>query len=1119
MASKVKNKKGEGSDSESDDEEENEKIEGISKKVSTLGGTKPPTATSQRTPKDSANLGSEPNDVLSHSTPKPFETARPSHQSRTLASGLKNSGVTEEETVPQSATGSQLQPGNASANDPTLKNRSSRKSEEDGSQKFQGSYLKEELTPETTKQGSKALHNDNAGSSQKLSGSKSSNTVGLVEENAPPNLGDSKVAESLNAEAAEYGTRDREGSGSEKRGSGEKSKASSRLSKNGQLAPSGSLPGSKRPSNPSSQKQSITNASGQDKTSFLDGSARPSNNYGVPKLEIDKSGSDQGLDKPPEPSGAGSQKDDVPNDSYADEEFEEQDQFPRYSEVSQGTIETMGRPIPKPSMAYTQERGREYMVPYDASIANMEAEPPDSEFDLAETIYRRKSNQTSSNEEQETGIDDNPSFRAQRNSKKDTTKSTHVEMPKGSNHFGGMLPVADKEPSLTDYDIVENKNEPETLGEEGIIEPSTHLDPEQIDEDLEQEAMDAPETSEDRKTGDLDTDGNRIPTHLPTLTKSGGFEGMSQPSGTQPEGTLGQITGETLEAEEPEPKQIGTPGSMPGSSRLTPGSKVSGLQPQTSGSKVSQTEGVSSNTQPKPSWEDGNQSTPKSSGISGQPPGVPSRPSQTSKKAPLGSQPQDPTKVSVITSNNRQPESSVSETPKTTQRSSRAKKDPEPTKPAGPTIDELVAQWLKEIPNPASLKKTDDRIYRLQDIATRINKKYARGDFQCRVDFHADRTGRNSVKRPSTYPYELEESGRKVITSTSVFESLELVFEEAIQYVVDNHIDYTNTNFSRNLGEDMENIHYFENQKKKSRKAGSKGSRRSSFQHTESQASDRLRNSLFNADAISQRKSRMSKSSVDLSGNTGFLNDEMSSYCSNTKIMPNQASYKEKDRLKAIFNFVRIQIKHSRMLDTAYFLCLSSNEEFTVQNFWSRYLGNIALQSNFYRTWSLILLERLTEFSFSCESQPLEVGDLLVTLTKSEMYKKIIMDSFGKCIGTPGESMEDFLDTVFPSPGNPPVKDILDKGKLKCCGTYELFLVQYLCHCVYLQRLAILSLPYQILDLLTFSLRTSDRELVNLQEALNESLICLAIANFAHSTQFSRNNFEDLFKSKENPVR
>ncbi len=425
------------------------------------------------------------------------------------------------------------------------------------------------------------------------------------------------------------------------------------------------------------------------------------------------------------------------------------------------------------------------------------------------------------------------------------------------------------------------------------------------------------------------------------------------------------------------------------------------------------------------------------------------------------------------------------------------KLDPEKVKCA-----EMIEKWLEQLPNPESMKKADERILRLQDIATRINKKYAQGEFQCRIDFNANKPGRNSIKRPSTYPFEQEKSGRKVILSDYVFESLDLIFEDSLGHVIDNQLDLTDANFSRNMMEDIEHIHAFE-----------KGT------EADVLTSNKERSAMARSRIASSRMSTGRSSEMTNAGGSG-IDGIGGSYCSNTTTEQNQATGKEKERLKAIFNFVRIQIKHSRMLDLAHFLCHCCTSEFSHIKFWDQFLGKIELQSNFYRTWSLILLERLQEFCFACENQACQLGDLVITLTKSSLYKEIILDSFGMCDATPGEAMENFLDRLFPSPGNPPTKDCLDQSKMVCCPTYQLFLVQYLCHCVYLQRLAILSLPYQILDLLTFSLRTTDQELVNLQEALNESLVCLSIANFAHSSQSSRKAFFDLYApDKIYPVR
>ena len=418
-----------------------------------------------------------------------------------------------------------------------------------------------------------------------------------------------------------------------------------------------------------------------------------------------------------------------------------------------------------------------------------------------------------------------------------------------------------------------------------------------------------------------------------------------------------------------------------------------------------------------------------------------------------------------------------------------------------------VKEWLSAPPNEETLKKPDDRIKKLQDAATRVNKKYAKGTFQCRIDFNAEKPGRNSIKRPSTYPFELQETGRKVVTSKGIFETLDHVFEESIQFVIDHNVDLENASFSRNMMEDMENLHFYDNEQKTKRSQVEKG--RYSFTLNEG----------------------LKKSTESLNKSTSTSSDDMSkssdhndnqpegSYSSNTRTVPNHVTRKEKDRLRAIFNFVRIQIKHSRMLELCHYLCHCSTEEFYGHKFWHHLLGDIAMQANFYRTWTTVLLERLIEFSYSCESQLLEVGDLLVSFTKSVIYKQIIMEAFGHSKSEPGEFMEAFIEEIFPNPGSPPERHVLDKQKIKCCGVYELFLVQYLCHCVYLQRLAVLSLPYQILDLLTYSTRTTDREIVNLQEALNESLVCLSIAHFVNSIQKSKKKFdEDFGKDKKNPV-
>ena len=894
-----------------------------------------------------------------------------------------------------------------------------------------------------------------------------------------------------------------------------------------------------RSSTAGSQTRSATKVTEPDQTTPVEKSFSPISqgqpNRSIPDLEIEPTQSpsadsmkDNPFQMPDKKSGK------IPQDEVL-EELEGADAFPGIDDAQCGQNQSRSSKIPteiqsrtslepqtqdqgsnsKASLTHSHATyGRDRAVPFPASMAYVE-ESTDSDFDLGKTLYRQSETETGSyNGGLPSGVSDKPSNRAQRKSNKDSTKSSaKVEMPKGSQHFGAMVPQPTREPKngklvLSDHlqavsdsarskstnsespdqDILSNSKQPTISGSPN--ENSLHPDDQGVRNESQASSQKFSQPS-GPGSHDMNPSKNKEVKTLQSLHPDDQEELSPGNDGSQKH--LGSTQGKS----EQDTKEVDLEFSAPGDVDRSMNSPTK--RSQTYSTKITDT-----NTANK-------SKTTTKNGLSDLDP------------EEMNQQPQEPVKVSVVDQINTQFEGSVSETPRTpTRRTSHSQHEKAPpsenVKPPGPSIDDLVDQWLQETPNADSLKQPDDRIMRLQDIATRINKKYARGEFQCRVDFHADRTGRNSVKRPSTYPYELEESGRKVITSTSIFESLELVFQEAIEYVIDNHIDFTNTNFSRNLMEDMENLHYFEADVKKMRNNSGRKSRRGSFQHG-SLVSERFGSSFFAESTVRQLQSRLSKSSIDVSN---ALEEDTNSagFCSNTKIMPNQASQKEKDRLKAIFNFVRIQIKHSRMLDTAYFLCLCSKEEFNVKKLWGKYLGNIALQSNFYRTWALILLERLTEFSFSCESVPLEVGDLLVTLTKSEMYKKIIIDSFAKCVSTPAESMENFLDTMFPSPGNPPVREILDKNKLKACATYELFLVQYLCHCVYLQRLAVLSLPYQILDLLTFSLRTSDRELVNLQEALNESLICLAVANFAHSTQYSRNSFEELFKSpRDNPVR
>ena len=435
---------------------------------------------------------------------------------------------------------------------------------------------------------------------------------------------------------------------------------------------------------------------------------------------------------------------------------------------------------------------------------------------------------------------------------------------------------------------------------------------------------------------------------------------------------------------------------------------------------------------------------------------------------------------------------------------------PIPEEGADDEETEKVKQWLSAPPNEEMLKKPDDRIKKLQDAATRVNKKYARGAFQCRIDFNADKRGRNSIKRPSTYPFELQESGRKVVTSKGIFETLDHVFEESIQFVSDHNGDLENASLSRNMMEDMENLHFYDSEQKTKRSQVEKG--RYSFTLNEGlkKSTESLVNDKFSVFDTSDDTSKSSDQND---------NQPKGSFSSNSRTVPNHVTRKEKDRLRAIFNFVRIQIKHSRMLEFSHYLSHCSTEEFYGHKFWHLLLGDIAIQANFYRTWTTVLLERLIEFSYSCESQLLEVGDLLVSLTKSVIYKQIIMEAFGHSKSEPGKFMETFIEEMFPNPGSPPGRHVLNKEKIKCCGTYELFLVQYLCHCVYLQRLAVVSLPYQILDLLTYSTRTTDREIVNLQEALNESLVCLSIANFINSIQKNKQKFdEDFGEDKRYPV-